>query len=88
LFIDVLNRSFQFFDLFGFTPCVLITHESMEAVAEHDFTASQDDELSFRRGQVLKVKLPSINRMFLFLDQELSADLVFFAVLTYSTFSG
>jgi len=27
----------------------------MEATAKHDFTATADDELSFRRGQVLKV---------------------------------
>jgi len=27
----------------------------MEAIAEHDFTANEGDELSFRRGQVLKI---------------------------------
>lgn len=27
----------------------------MEAVAKHDFSATADDELSFRRSQVLKV---------------------------------
>lgn len=27
----------------------------MEAKAKHDFTATADDELSFRRGDVLKV---------------------------------
>uniref|UniRef100_L7M546 Putative downstream of receptor kinase n=1 Tax=Rhipicephalus pulchellus TaxID=72859 RepID=L7M546_RHIPC len=27
----------------------------MEAIAKHDFTATADDELSFRKGQVLKV---------------------------------
>jgi len=27
----------------------------MEAIAEHDFNASEPDELSFKRGQVLKV---------------------------------
>ncbi|VDO18785.1 unnamed protein product [Heligmosomoides polygyrus] len=27
----------------------------MEATAEHDFNANADDELSFRRGQVLKL---------------------------------
>ncbi len=27
----------------------------MEAIAKHDFTATADDELSFKRGQVLKV---------------------------------
>lgn len=27
----------------------------MEAVAKHDFTATAEDELSFRRNQVLKV---------------------------------
>ncbi|KAI1729804.1 hypothetical protein Ddc_02468 [Ditylenchus destructor] len=27
----------------------------MEAIAEHDFTASEADELSFKRGQVLKI---------------------------------
>lgn len=27
----------------------------MEAIAEHDFNATAEDELSFRRGQVLKV---------------------------------
>lgn len=29
----------------------------MEANAKHDFSATADDELSFRRGQVLKVKI-------------------------------
>ncbi len=28
----------------------------MEAIAEHDFNATESDELSFKRGQVLKVK--------------------------------
>lgn len=27
----------------------------MEAIAKHDFTATAEDELSFRRSQVLKV---------------------------------
>uniref|UniRef100_A0A915E7C5 Uncharacterized protein n=1 Tax=Ditylenchus dipsaci TaxID=166011 RepID=A0A915E7C5_9BILA len=27
----------------------------MEAIAEHDFTASESDELSFKRGQILKI---------------------------------
>ena len=27
----------------------------MEAIAKHDFNATADDELSFRKGQVLKV---------------------------------
>ncbi|KAL1467180.1 hypothetical protein MTO96_026237 [Rhipicephalus appendiculatus] len=27
----------------------------MEAIAKHDFTATADDELSFRKGQVLKL---------------------------------
>lgn len=27
----------------------------MEAIARHDFAATADDELSFRRGQILKV---------------------------------
>jgi growth factor receptor-binding protein 2 len=27
----------------------------MEAIAKHDFNATADDELSFRRGEVLKV---------------------------------
>lgn len=27
----------------------------MEAVAKHDFTATADDELSFRKSQILKV---------------------------------
>lgn len=31
----------------------------MEANAKHDFTATADDELSFRRGQVLKVSVPA-----------------------------
>jgi glycogen debranching enzyme len=30
----------------------------MEAVAKHDFNATADDELSFRRNQVLKVICP------------------------------
>lgn len=28
----------------------------MEAIAKHEFTATADDELSFRRSQVLKVR--------------------------------
>ena len=28
----------------------------MEAVAKHDFNATADDELSFRKGAVLKVR--------------------------------
>lgn len=31
----------------------------MEAIAKHDFTATADDELSFRKNQVLKVRLRS-----------------------------
>lgn len=27
----------------------------MEAIAKHDFNATADDELSFRRSQILKV---------------------------------
>lgn len=27
----------------------------MEAIAEHDFTATADDELSFKRGDLIKV---------------------------------
>jgi growth factor receptor-bound protein 2 len=27
----------------------------MEALAKHDFTATADDELSFRRGAILKI---------------------------------
>lgn len=36
----------------------------MEASAKHDFNATADDELSFRKGQVLKVSIDSkaINR--------------------------
>lgn len=30
----------------------------MEASAKHDFNATADDELSFRKGQVLKVSRP------------------------------
>lgn len=30
-------------------------HHKMEAIAKHDFNATADDELSFRKGQVLKV---------------------------------
>lgn len=30
----------------------------MEAIAKHDFTATADDELSFKKSQVLKVSLP------------------------------
>lgn len=29
----------------------------MEAVAKHDFSATAEDELSFRKGQILKVRL-------------------------------
>ena len=28
----------------------------MEAIAKHDFNATAEDELSFRKGQVLKVE--------------------------------
>lgn len=31
----------------------------MEASAKHDFNATADDELSFRKGQVLKVSIDS-----------------------------
>lgn len=34
----------------------------MEAEAEFDFIATADDELSFRKGQILKVHIP-INTM-------------------------
>ena len=30
---------------------------SMEATAEHDFSPSAEDELGFRRGQILKVNI-------------------------------
>lgn len=30
---------------------------AMEAIAKHDFNATAEDELSFRKGQVLKVYL-------------------------------
>lgn len=29
----------------------------MEAIAKHDFNATADDELSFRKSQVLKVNI-------------------------------
>lgn len=29
----------------------------MEAVAKHDFNATADDELSFRKSQILKVSM-------------------------------
>lgn len=29
----------------------------MEAVAKHDFNATADDELSFRKSQILKVSI-------------------------------
>lgn len=29
----------------------------MEAIAKHDFNATADDELSFRKNQVLKVNI-------------------------------
>lgn len=32
----------------------------MEAVAKHDFQASSDDELSFKKGTIMKVTLKSI----------------------------
>lgn len=31
----------------------------MEAVAKYDFKATADDELSFKRGEILKVMLTS-----------------------------
>ena len=31
------------------------TKAAMEAVAKHDFNHTADDELSFRKGQILKV---------------------------------
>lgn len=37
----------------------------MEAIAKHDFNATADDELSFRKGEVLKVFLTLFNH-FLF----------------------
>lgn len=33
----------------------------MEATAKHDFNATADDELSFRKSQVLKVKLHQLD---------------------------
>lgn len=33
----------------------------MEAIAKHDFTATADDELSFRKNQVLKVCVYLLN---------------------------
>lgn len=33
----------------------------MEAIAKHDFNATADDELSFRKNQVLKVCENSLN---------------------------
>lgn len=33
----------------------------MEAVAKHDFTATADDELSFRKSQILKVSITKVN---------------------------
>lgn len=35
----------------------------MEASAKHDFNATADDELSFRKGQVLKVSIDSRLRL-------------------------
>lgn len=35
----------------------------MEAVAKHDFTATAEDELSFRRSQILKVRTTRQNVM-------------------------
>lgn len=35
----------------------------MEAVALHDFTATADDELSFRKGEVLKVKTTMLSQL-------------------------
>lgn len=34
----------------------VIPPQKMEAIAKHDFNATAEDELSFRKGQVLKVK--------------------------------
>lgn len=34
----------------------------MEAIAEHDFTATEADELSFKRGQILKVIVLAKNK--------------------------
>lgn len=33
----------------------------MEAVAKHDFNATADDELSFRKSQILKVSILNKN---------------------------
>lgn len=33
----------------------------MEAAAKHEFNATADDELSFRKGQILKVGLGSVD---------------------------
>ena len=38
------NKHFYFFQIF-----------TMEAIAKHDFNATAEDELSFRKNQVLKV---------------------------------
>lgn len=35
----------------------------MEAIAKYDFKATADDELSFKRGEVLKVSDPSVLRL-------------------------
>jgi hypothetical protein len=34
---------------------ILLERLNMEATAKHDFNATADDELSFRKNQVLKV---------------------------------
>lgn len=34
-----------------------VKYHKMEAIAKHDFNATADDELSFRKGQVLKVSV-------------------------------
>lgn len=35
----------------------------MEAIAKHDFNATADDELSFRKNQILKVKFSIMLRI-------------------------
>lgn len=42
---------------------VLIILATMEAIAKHDFNATADDELSFRKMQILKVNKCSENQL-------------------------
>jgi hypothetical protein len=46
----------------------------MEAIAEHDFNATESDELSFKRGQTLKVFITEITTFLIKIFKVLNKD--------------